>query len=121
MGGAILPNKVIIKEAKPGELPSVVDQILKEAVFMTSTPILQEFVAGVTDMIPNSQPAYDTYTAFFHRRDETELHDSLKKDVTGRGARHDKPRVAKAVFETLKYHPELAHSYLKGTYRSKTI
>ena len=63
MGGAIEPNKVKIKEAKPADVPfeSSVDKILKQAIYMTPTPRLQEFVGGVTDMIPKSQPAYDAY------------------------------------------------------------
>ena len=120
LGGAIEPNKVKIKEAKPADMPfeSSVDQILKQAIYMTPTGRLQEFVGGVTDMIPTSQPAYDTYNGLYYRRDETALHKVLKEKVTGRGSRHDPPRIARAVWETLKYHPELAHAYLQGNVKA---
>ena len=95
-------------------MPSSVDRILKEAVFLTPTPRLQEFVGGVTDMIRTSQMAWDVYTPLYHGRDERPLHNALHKKVTGRGARHDPPRVARAVYESLKFNPELAHTYLRG-------
>ena len=97
------------------------DKILKEAVFLTPTPRLQEFVGGVTDMIPSSQMAWDVYTPLYHGREEAPLHKALQKRVSGRGARHDHPRVARAVFESLKYHPELANLYLKGYRRVKSV
>ena len=98
-------------------MPSSVDRILKEAVFLTPTPRLQEFVGGVTDMNPTSQMAWDVYTPLYHGRDERPLHQALHKQVSGRGARHDPPRVARAVYESLKFHPELAQTYLKGRRR----
>lgn len=100
-------------------MPSSVDKILKDAVFFTPTPRLQEFVGGVTDMIPTSQMAWDVYTPLYHSRDERPLHDALRSQVSGRGARRDPPRVARAVYESLKFHPKLAHAYLRG--RVKTV
>ena len=101
-------------------MPSSVDKILKDAVFFTPTPRLQEFIGGVTDMNPTSQMAWDVYTPLYHGRHEQPLHNALKNKVTGRGARYDHPRVARAVYETLKYHPELAHAYLKGSHRRRS-
>ena len=82
---------------------------------MTPTPRLQEFVHGLTDMIPTNQPAWDTYNSLYYRRPEDRLHKVLTDKVTGRGAKHDDPRVARSVFESLKHIPHLAHTYLSGS------
>ena len=115
LGGAIRPNEVKIEEIKSTPIPSQIDAVLKEAVFMTPTPRLQEFVHGLTDMIPTSQPAWDTYHALYYRRPEEALHKVLLEKVSGRGAKHDEPRIARATFESLKHIPHLAHTYLTGT------
>jgi len=117
----IKPQKIKIKETPHEDMPSAVDTILKQAVFFTPTPRIEEFVHGVTDMIPTSQMGWDVYSNLYHSRDEEPLHAALLSKVTGKGAKHDHPRVARAVYESLKHHPELAHTYLKGSRRIKTI
>lgn len=116
LGGAIKPNEVKIEEIQSTPMPlSAVDTVLKEAVFMTAVPRMQDFVHGLTDMIPKSMPAWDTYHALYYRRPEEALHRALSEKVSGRGAKHDDPRVARAVFESLKSIPHLAHTYLSGS------
>lgn len=114
LGGAISPSNTKIVELKRPHLPSEVDKVLQQSVYMTATPRLQEFVHGLVSMVPTSQLAFDSYEHLYHARPEKTLHDSMHKQLSGKGARHDAPRIARAMYESLKFAPELANAYLSG-------
>ena len=118
LGGSI-SKKVKIVEPQLVGLPSEVDQVLQQSIYMTPTPRLSEFSHGLVSMVPTNQLGFDQYEGAYHARDEQKLHDALHKGVSGRGARYDNPRFARAVFESLKSAPAIAHAYLTG--RVKTV
>ena len=88
-----------------------IDKILKDAALLGPAPYLPSLVHGIVDMIPRNQIGWNQMTSTYHATTEQQLHDSLVKLTTGRGAKYDHPRVARAVFESFKHHPELTTLY----------
>ena len=85
---------------------------------MTATPRLQQIVHGIVEILPTSQLAFDSYEHLYHARSQKTLHDSLHKKLSGKGARHDSGRIARATYESLKFSPQLANAYLSGRVKS---
>lgn len=88
-----------------------VDRILKDAAILGPAPRIPELIHGVVDMIPTNKIGWNQMTSTYHSNNEDELHQSLVKLTTGRGARYDHPRVARAIFESFKHYPELTDLY----------
>jgi hypothetical protein len=64
-------------------------------------------------MSPQNDIAFFQYNPAFEAESERELHGHLQQLVSGRGAKHDHPRVARSVLESLKHKPELVALYLR--------
>ena len=85
-------------------------QILREAALVSGEPAQKEYLHGLIDMIPRNQIGFSQYDRVY--MSEEELHKSLLKSVSGRGAAEDHPTVQRAMYETLKHQPQLLHLYM---------
>jgi hypothetical protein len=68
---------------------------------------------SVIDMSPQNDIAFFQYNAAFEAESEKQLHANLRQLVSGNGAKHDHPRVARTIYESFKHKPELASLYLR--------
>ena len=85
-------------------------QILRDAAMVSGGPRPKEYLHGVIDMIPRNQIGFTQYERVY--MSEEELHKSLLKSLSGRGAAEDHPTVQRAMYETLKHQPQLLHLYM---------
>ena len=113
MGGAIKPAEIKLASVEPtGKI--AINKILKDAALLGPAPYLTEYVHGLTDMIDRNMIGGDQYAHRFHASNENELHTALTKLTTGRGHKHDHPRVARAIFESFKHAPKIAALYQRS-------
>ena len=110
LGGAILPGKVSFMDIEPKGKISL-DKILKDAAMLSPAPFMPSLIHGIVDMIPRNMIAWNQMTSTYHATSEEELHNSLTKLTSGRGAKYDHPRVARTIFESFKHSPELTKLY----------
>ena len=94
IGGAI-SGKVRTLDTPVPKLPTI-NQILREARNYDVAPP-PSYMQSVIDMSPQNEIAYFQYSAAFESESEHALHSNLRQLVTGKGAAHDHPRVARTV------------------------
>ena len=112
MGGAIRDNVRKMNVETPA-LPSI-HSILRPSHYIKGSPQMREYLYDTVDMVPRNMLAYFQYYPSVESENEQGLHQHLKTLVSGHGAKQDHPRVRKAVYESLKQHPKLAHLYLNS-------
>ena len=112
MGGAIRDDVRKMNVDVP-QMPSI-HRLLREQHYIKGSPQMREFLYGAVDMVPRNMLAYFQYYPSVEGENEQGLHQNLKTLVSGHGAKQDHPRVRKAVYESLKHHPKLAHMYLNA-------
>ena len=110
VGGAI-SGKIRTMDVPIPNLPSI-NQILREARNYAVAPT-PSYMQTVIDMSPQNDIAFFQYSAAFEAESEQQLHKNLLELVSGHGAAHDHPRVARTVLESLKHKPEIASLYLR--------
>ena len=98
-------------DAPVPKLPTI-NQVLREAQNY-AVPPTPSYMQSVIDMSPTNEIAYFQYNAAFEAESERELHSNLRKLVSGHGAAHDHPMVARTVLESFKHMPEIASLYLR--------
>ena len=110
MGGAI-SGKMRTMDVPIPQQPSI-NQILREARNYAVAPT-PEYMQSVIDMSPQNNIAFFQYSGAFEAESEHQLHKNLRELVSGHGAAHDHPRVARTVLESLKHKPDIAALYLR--------
>jgi len=110
VGGAI-SGKMRKADLSVPKLPSI-NQILREARNY-AVPPTPEYMQSVIDMSPKNDIGFYQYNAVFEAESERELHNNLKQLVSGNGAKHDHPRVARSIYESFKHKPSLADLYFR--------
>ena len=111
VGGAI-SGKMRTKDAPVNPTPRTINQILREAQNYAVAPT-PKFMQTVIDMSPQNDIAYFQYNAAYEAESERELHSNLRQLVSGKGAKHDHPRVARTIYESFKHKPAIAALYLR--------
>ena len=112
LGGAIRSDVRQMNLDVP-QIPSI-NQVLREASFVQSSPQMSEYIHGVVDMIPRNLIGYYQYYPSFQGERETDLHQHLVSLTKEGGASKHHHRVQKTVYESLKHHPKLATMYLNS-------
>lgn len=112
LGGAIKTDVHKMNVETP-ELPGI-DKVLRQTQLLTASPIMYEYIHGLTDYIPRNQIGFYQYPRSYVGENEVDLHRNLKTLVTGKGASQDHHMVATAVHESLKHIPKLASLYLNS-------
>ena len=75
---------------------------------------LKEVQDSLLDFRPRNVVPYDQYTYHFERHDEDELTAAVEKAFTGKGSKHDDPRLHQLVLDSLHAYPELIHMYTRS-------
>ena len=110
-GGAILSAKLESSET----VRPVYDDVKLPAYTQPSSSIqYASFMSSALDMIPTTKLPFFQYEPEMQATNEKMVLQSILKGVTGKGAFHDHPMVARAVVETLKENSELLHLYTKN-------
>jgi hypothetical protein len=69
------------------------------------------YIHGITDFIPRNIQGGDQFYWKYIARDESELHNHLKTQTTGKGFDHDPILVGKTISDSLSSYPELQQLY----------
>lgn len=109
MGGAIRADVRVMNTETPA-LPSFEDT-LKETRYLQGSPLMAEYLHGVANLNYTNDMAMFQYQPTFEGESEVDLHNNLRSLVTGRGARHDHPLVARTIMESFKHMPKLVNLY----------
>ena len=109
LGGAIRDDVRIMNVETPA-MPTF-DDILKDTRYLQGSPLMAEYLHGVADLNYTNDLAMFQYQPAFEGEREVDLHNNLTSLVTGKGAKHDHPLVARTILESFKHMPKLARLY----------
>ena len=76
-------------------------------------PEMDSFLANL-EQTPKMLEPFSSYQYLYEYEHDDVLAEHLKRDVTGRGARHDPGHVQRMVYKSLEQHPEVLRVYMKG-------
>ena len=111
-GGAILDD-VKVKNVETSR-PLYDDVKLPVHLTPASSIQYQDYMTSTLNMIPRIEYAYFQYEQSIQSQPESHVLNSILKSTKGRGIHGDHPTVARAVYESLKDHPELINLYMKN-------
>ena len=117
VGGAVLAKKTKHFEAETkktfyGDLGVTTEPFMSYSVGHTN-PFLT-FAKDALSFIPENHVSFDQMEPTAQAVPEKNVYEQLIGNVSGKGAQFDHPIVARAIFESLKAHPKIAHLYASG-------
>ena len=74
---------------------------------------MDTFLASLEQTTKMLEPI-SSYQYLYEYEDDNALTGHLKRDVSGNGAKHDKPHVQRMVYKSLEQHPEVLRVYMEG-------
>ena len=110
LGGAILGD-VKIKDIET-KIPTYEDVQLPTYFQPASSIQHAIYMMSTLSMIPRVEMDYAQFEPQMQAQSEDRVLNSILKGTTGKGAKHDHPRVSRAIIESLKEHPDLLHMYM---------
>ena len=114
LGGAIL-NDVKIQETLTAIPKTTYDDVKLPTHFKPRSSIqYASYMVSTLDMVPRSEKAFLQFEPAMQAHPEESVLKSILSSTNGKGIHHDHPRVARAVVESLKDHPELLNLYMKN-------
>ena len=66
------------------------------------------------DQTPNNLEPFSSFEYIYQYEHDDTLTKHLKRDVSGKGARHDAHHVQKMVYSSLEQHPAVLRVYMEG-------